>query len=259
MLTNECPSLPRVLLALALLLPAGAHAQVSSTNSGWSGTLGAGPVFFPKYVGGKDLQVLPLPIAYVTYDDWFYVDLFRAGVYVWGSEDKKKGVSLSLEPHLGFHASDGAKLTGMATRRDSVYGGPTFDWQGDLGALSLGYFYDLNNTSHGGYVDALFNRPFINDGRWDVSGTIELSRLDSKAVNYQFGVTPSEVTPTRPLYQPGATTNVTLWATGQYNLTKGYALMFGANVTRLGDAAAHSPIVERRQAPLFYLGFGINL
>lgn len=259
MLTNECPSLLCVFLALALLLPAGAQAQISSTNSGWSGTLGAGPVFVPKYVGGKDLQALPLPIAYVTYDDWFYVDLFRAGAYVWGSDDKKKGVSLSLEPHLGFHAGDGAKLAGMATRRDSVSGGPTFDWQGSLGALSLGYFFDLSDASRGGYADVLFNRPFINDGRWDVSGTIELSRLDSKVVNYYFGVTPSEVTPTRELYQPGATTNVTLWATGQYNLTKRYAWMFGANVTRLGDSAARSPIVERRQAPLVYLGLGINL
>jgi outer membrane scaffolding protein for murein synthesis (MipA/OmpV family) len=35
--------------------------------------------------------------------------------------------------------------------------------------------------------------------------------------------------------------------------------MFGANVTRLGGASADSPIVERRQALLLYLGFGINL
>lgn len=261
MLTNERRHLRCVVVVLALLSPVGAVAQAAApaTSPGWSGTAGAGPVLLPKYMGGTDLQVLPLPIAYVTYSDWFYVDLFRAGAYLWGSDDKKKGVSLSLEPHLGFHASDGARLAGMATRRDSVSGGPTFDWQGDLGALSLGYFFDLSDASHGGYADVLFNRPFINDGRWDVSGTIELSRLDSQFVNYYFGVKPSEVTPTRELYQPGATTNVTLWATGQYNLTKRCAWMFGANVTRLGDTAARSPIVERRQVPLFYLGLGINL
>ena len=247
------------LLALALLLPAGARPQGPSAGSGWSGTLGAGPVVVPKYVGGKDLQVLPLPIAYVSYGDWFFVNLYRAGAYVWGSEDKKKGVSLSFEPRLGFHASDGARLSGMATRRGSLSGGPTFDWQGDLGAVSLGYFFDLSKASRGGYADVLFNRPFINDSRWDVSGTIELSRLDSKVVNYYFGVAPSEVTATRALYQPAATTNITLWITGQYNWTKRNALMFGANATRLGSAAARSPIVETRQAPLFYLGFGINL
>jgi outer membrane protein len=256
---NLSPPLLCALLALAFLLPAGARAQAPSTGSGWSGTLGAGPVIVPKYVGGKDLQALPLPIAYVTYDDWFFVNLYRAGAYVWGSEDKKKGVSLSFEPRLGFHASDGAKLAGMATRRGSLSGGPTFDWQGDLGALSVGYFFDLSKASRGGYADILFNRPFINDSRWEVSGTIELSRLDSKLVNYSFGVASSEVTATRALYQPAATTNITLWITGQYNWTKRNALMFGANATRLGSPAARSPIVERGQAPLFYLGLGINL
>jgi outer membrane protein len=256
---NLSPPLLCALLALALLLPVGARPQAPSTGSGWSGTLGAGPVVVPKYVGGKDLQALPLPIAYVTYDDWFFVNLYRAGAYVWGSEDKKKGVSLSFEPRLGFHASDGAKLAGMATRRGSLSGGPTFDWQGDLGALSVGYFFDLSKASRGGYADVLFNRPFINDSRWEVSGTIELSRLDSKVVNYYFGVAPSEVTATRALYQPAATTNITLWITGQYYWTKRNALMFGANATRLGSAAARSPIVEREQAPLFYLGLGINL
>ena len=259
MVRSQCPSWLCIIVGLALLLPAGAKAQVPAAGSGWSGTLGAGPFVFPRYTGGKDLEVLPLPIAYITYEDWFYVNLFRTGAYLWGSEDKKKGISLALEPRLGYHASDGTKLAGMATRRDSVSGGPTFDWEGDLGALSIGYFYDLSDTSRGGYADVLFNKPFIKDAHWDVSGTVELSRLDSKVVNYYFGVTPSEVTPTRELYRPGGTTDVTLWITGQYNITKRYAWMFGANVARLGDAAAHSPIVERRQVPLVYLGLGINL
>lgn len=237
----------------------GTDAQTLTTGAGWSGTVGAGPVVVPKYVGGKDLETLPLPIAYVTYNDWLYVNLFRAGAYVWGSENKKKGIGIAVEPRLGFHAGDGAKLSGMATRRGSLSSGPTFDWEGDLGALSLGYFSDISNASRGGYADALFDRPFIHDARWDASGTVELSRLDSKVVNYYFGVPPSEATSTRPLYRPGAATNVTLWITGQRNVTKRYAFMFGANVTRLGSGAADSPIVERRQATLFYLAIGINL
>jgi outer membrane protein len=252
--------LPKRVVFFALgLLSACADALAQAPSTGWTGTLGAGPVFVPKYVGGKDLQALPLPIAYVSYDDWFVINLYRASAYVWGSEDKKKGISFSVEPRLGYHSSDGAKLAGMATRRGSLSGGPTFDWQGDWGALSIAYFFDLSNASRGGYLDVLFNRPFVSNSSWDVSGTIELSRLDSKVVNYYFGVTPSEVTPTRPLYQPGATTNVTLWITGQYNWTKRYALMFGANVTRLGKASTDSPIVERSQAPFAYLGLGINL
>ena len=250
-----------VVLALGLLLPycAAGQSNPGSKDAGWSGTLGAGPMFFPKYVGGRGWQVLPLPIAYVDYNEWLHVDLFRAGAYVWGSEDKKKGISLSVEPRLGFKSSDGPRLAGMATRRNSIAGGPTFDWARDFGSLSLGYFFDLSDASRGGYSDALFNRQLIKGARWDLSGTLELARIDSKTTRYYFGVTPAEVTPARALYRPGSTTNATLWLTGQYNVDKRYAFMFGVNTTRLGAAAADSPIVERRTAPLAYLGIGILL
>ena len=89
--------------------------------------------------------------------------------------------------------------------------------------------------------------------------TIEFTRLDARVAGYYFGVTPPEATSSRPAYQPGAATNLTLWLTGQHNLGKRYALLFGANVTRLGTGAARSPIVERRDSPLFYLGIGLNL
>jgi outer membrane scaffolding protein for murein synthesis (MipA/OmpV family) len=231
-------------------------AQTVENSSGWHGTVGVGPVFFPKYAGSKDLEALPLPIAYVDYDDWFYINLFRAGAYVWSSQDKKKAISFAMEPRIGFKSSSGPKLAGMETRRSGLQGGPTFDWEGDLGSLSVGYFTDLSGASHGGYLDALFNKLLVKNERWNVNGSLEISRMNSKIENYYFGVRPAEVTPVRPLYQPGASTAVTFWLTGQYNLTKQYALMLGANVTQLGGAAANSPIVERRQVPLFYMGLG---
>ena len=236
-----------------------ARAQTAEKSPGWHGTIGAGPVFFPRYVGSKDLVALPLPIAYVDYDDWFYVNLFRAGAYFWSSQDRKKAIGFAIEPRIGFKSNDGRRLAGMQTRRSSLQGGPTFDWEGDFGSLSVGYLTDLSGASRGGYLDVLFDKPLLKDERWNVSGVLEIARLDSKIDNYYFGVRPGEVTPIRPLYQAGAATNVTLWLAGQYNLTKQYALMFGANTTRLGGAAANSPIVERREVPLFYIGLGWNL
>jgi outer membrane protein len=245
-------------LILACVSP-DAFAQAELPRSGWHGTLGAGPLVTARHMGGKDRDVLPVPLAFVDYNDWFYVNLFRAGAYVWSSADKKTGISLALEPRLGFSASDGARLAGMATRRGSVMGGPTFDQEWSFGALSLGYFTDLNGASDGGYFDVLFSKPLVASGRWKLDGTIEVTRLDSKLVDYYFGVTPAEATPARPAYQPGAATNATLWLTGQYHFTKRYAVLFGANITRLGDSAASSPITERREVPLLYLGLGVNL
>jgi outer membrane protein len=244
---------------ILLCCPVAARAQTEEKTPGWHGTLGVGPLFVPKYVGGTKMEVLPLPIAYIDYNEWFYVNLFRAGAYIWSSEDRKRGISLALEPRIGFNSSDGPRLAGMATRRSSVLGGPTFDWEGSLGSFSIAYFSDLNGASGGGYLDLFLSEPFVKNSHWELNGTIELTRLNSKFVNYYFGVTPSEATPTRPVYVPGATTNATLWLTGQYNMTRRHALMFGANVTQFGSAASDSPIVERRWAPLFYIGLGLNL
>jgi outer membrane protein len=248
-----------IVALLVACAPLEAGAQAQEPAPGWHGTVGIAPLVTPRHLGGKALEVLPVPVAFVDYNDWFYVNLFRAGAYVWSSADKKKGVSLALEPRLGFSSSDGARLTGMATRRSSVMGGPTFDQEWSFGSLSIGYFTDLNGASDGGYLDILFNTPLVATGRWKLDGTVEVTRLDSKLVNYYFGVRPAEATATRSAYQPGATTNVGLWLTGQYNFTKRYAVMFGANVTRLGGSAAGSPITEQREVPLLYLGLGLNL
>ncbi len=254
--------LGRTVLAACLVLCFAcdaARAQSATNERGWTGTLGAGPLIVPNYTGGKELHALPVPIAYVTYDDWFYVNLFRAGAYFWGSEDKKSGIGFAIEPRLGFHSNDGAKLAGMATRRSSLSGGITYDRQDGPNALSIGRFEDLSHASGGGYWDLFLVRTLRHDERWDISATLELARLDAKVVNYYFGVTPAEANPARPAYAPGATNNVTPWLTGQYNFTKRHALMFGANVTRLGAAAAASPIVERRTASFVYFGYGRNL
>jgi MipA family protein len=251
--------LARALLALVAGCALGLSHAGEDGARGFSGTVGAGPLFVPKYVGGRSWDVLPVPVMFVDYNEWLYVNLFRGGAYVWGSEDKKTGISLSMEPRLGFKAGDGPRLAGMVTRRPSLSAGPTLDWTGAIGSASFGYFHDFTRASGGGYFDALFNRPFIKNDRWDISGTIELSRVDRHVVGYYFGVRPDEALATRPAYDPGATTNLTLWLTGQYNVTKRYAFMFGANAMRLGAAAAHSPIVESRVSPLVYLALGINL
>src|SRR4051812_36258813 len=167
--TKTCLS---ALFCLALTAP-GALAQTSTAtphgDTGWSGTLGAGIVAFPKYVGARATQSLLLPIAYVDYNDWFYVDLYRAGAYVWSSQDKKQGISLAVEPRIGFNAGDGPRLAGMGTRRSSVFGGVTYNAEGELGSMSLGYFSDLSSASRGGYLDLLLNRPFVKNERWSLS------------------------------------------------------------------------------------------
>jgi len=248
-----------VALASASVAHAQTTAQQPSDTHGWSGTLGGGLVAFPKYTGGTKLQALPLPIAYVDYNGWFRVDLYRASAYFWSSADRKQGLAFAVEPRIGFQSNDGPRLAGMSKRKSTLFGGMTYNAENDLGAMSLGYFSDLGEAASGGYFDLLLTRELHKDAHWDFSATFEATRTDAKYTNYYFGVTPAEATATRAAYSPGAAMNMTFWLTGQYNVSKDYALMFGANVTRLGSSAAGSPIVERRDVPFLYFGIGKNL
>ena len=254
--------LGRVALALiSLTASTAALAETVSAESkaGWNGTAGAGPIVFPKYVGGTSMQVWPIPLLSINYAETFYVELERVGVYVLSSDDKKIGLGFAVEPRFGFSAKDGARLVGMATRRDSLEGGPTFDWDFDVIAFSVAWFGDLNRSSHGNSLRTSIYKPILKNERWDVGALLAFDRMNGKLANYYFGVRPSEATALRPEYQPGAGTSTSIGLSGTYNLDKRHAIMFGANLARLAKGAANSPIAETNRAILYYIGYGWNL
>ena len=243
--------------ALSLCLAAAAHAQ-SKTVEGkeWSGYAGAGVVGYSKYVGGKGSSALPAPILSFEYKETFYVDLLRAGVRLWSSDDKKMALGLAAEPRFGFKSSDGARLAGMAQRRISVEAGPSFEWETPLASLNLAYFGDVTNNSKGASLRGSIYRQFVDTPQWDVGAYTGFERISAKVANYYFGVPLAEATADRAYYQPGAATNWSLGLSGMYKFSRSYALMFGLQNTRLGGPAANSPIVETRNAKLGYIGLG---
>jgi outer membrane protein len=144
----------------------------------------------------------------------------------------------------------------MARRRDSIEGGPTFDWDFDVIAFSVAYFGDLSRASRGRSLRASIYKPLLKDDSWDVGALLQFDAMNSRLANYYFGVRAAEANAARPEYQPGKQVNTSVGLSGTYKLDKQHALMFGAIVTRLAVA---SPIVEKRNAPTFYFGYGWNL
>ena len=250
------------ILSLGLMLfvsTAIAETPDADKHTGWNGTAGFGPIVFPKYTGGKSNRVWPVPLLSINYDETFYVEIQRIGVYILASDDKKIGLGIAAEPRFGFSGGDGARIAGMATRRDSIEAGLTFDWDFDVIAFSVAYFGDVNRTSRGSSMRASVYKQLLKNDRWDFGVLLGYDRMNAKVSNYYFGVTPSEATPSRPFYSPGAAGNVSLGLSGTYNFNKRNAIMFGVNSTRLGKSAADSPIVEVRRANVYYLGYGWTL
>jgi outer membrane protein len=180
-------------------------------------------------------------------------------VYLLASDDKKAGLGLAVEPRFGYSARDSILLNGMATRRNSLEGGPSFDWDFDVVAVSVAWFTDLDRSSRGQSLRAAVYAPILKNDAWDVGTLLAADRMNGRLANYYFGVTSAEATALRPQYRAGAGTNISLGLSGTYRLDKRHVLMFGVNATRLSHGAASSPLVETRQADMIYLGYGWTL
>ena len=247
------------LILLANHLLAHADAAIADSSAGWGGTAGVGAIAFPKYVGGNSSQFWPIPILSINYNETFYVELERIGVYVLASDNKKIGLGFAVEPRFGFSAKDGPRLRGLAKRRDSIEGGPTFDWDFDVIAFSVAYFADLNRSSRGHSIRASIYKPLLKDDHWDVGALLAFDAMNSKVTNYYFGVRAIEANALRAAYEPGKATTTSVGLSGTYKLNQRHSLMFGAIVTHLPGGVAASPLVETRRAATWYVGYGWNL
>ena len=233
-------------------------APANSTN-GWNGTAGAGFIGFPQYTGGKKLQTWLIPLLSINYNETFYVEIERVGVYVLASDDKKIGLGLAVEPRFGFNASANSRLAGMATRRNSVEGGLTFDWDFDFVAFSVAHFTDFSHTSRGSSQRLTVYAPFVKNNRWEVGGVLMADRMSARVTNYFFGIRPNEATLTRPAAPLRASTGAGIGLSGTYKIDKKQAVLFGGNVMAIGREAAKSAIVQTRSAPQLYLAYGWQL
>jgi MipA family protein len=246
------------LLAAGLIHPEPGVAQTPDADAkSLDGYLGAGVMVLPRYSGGAGYETIPVPLAMIEYRETAYVHLDRAGVRLWNSRDKTMALGIAAQPRFGFHARDGAPLAGMATRRDAIEGGAAFEWQLPSWALSAAWFTDWSGASGGQSFDLTVERDLLERGTWDVSAYLDLDYAEAKVIRYYFGVRPDEATVTRPAYRPGAALTPSLGLNGAYLLNKRYALLFGSELSRLGAAAADSPIVQRRTGVTTYLGLGL--
>ena len=239
--------------------PTPASQAPADSAGSWTGYAGVGAFGHSRYVGGKSNSATPAPILSFEYKGIAYVDILRAGVRFWGSEDKKMAFGLAAEPRFGFKSSDGARLTSMGERKLSIEAGPSFEWETPIVSVNLAYLTDITGKSRGGSWRGQAYKQLVNNTQWDFGPYAGFERIDGKISNYYFGVRDAEAVAGRPAYQAGATTNWTLGVSGAYKFNSRYALMFGYQSTFLGSAAGNSPIVETRNAKLGWLGLAFIL
>jgi outer membrane protein len=230
---------------------------VPPPSGGLDGYLGIGVMSTVNYEGSAHNHLFLAPIANFDYSDIFYWYIDRVGVRLWSNVGRDVALGIAAQPRYGYKSTDGVLLTGMEDRHTTIEGGPTIEWQLPQLAVSVAYFTDLTNTTNGQSVDLTLFHQWLDQGPWDVGLYLDVAYLNKPVTRYYFGVTPGEATATRLAYNPPGSVNMSPGLTGAYRLGQHYALLFGGEANLLGDAAADSPIVQKRFGYMAYLGFGL--
>jgi outer membrane scaffolding protein for murein synthesis (MipA/OmpV family) len=236
-------------------------AAAAPTEPFVTGRLGVGAMVDSRYSGGSSYDTFPVPLAAIEIAGGIaYIDYWQAGLYVLSNEKKNLGLAIVATPRLGFNQHDGPLLEGMRSRRSSIEMGLSVDYGfSDTLGVSLGYLHDVVSASDGAIVRFLGYKHVDFSERFGVDAFVGVERLNARLANYYYGVGADETTAARAFYQPGAGTDVSAGLHFNFDFGRKSTLLFGYEVTRLGNELANSPIAERRFSNLFYFGYGWRL
>ncbi|MFD1911302.1 MipA/OmpV family protein [Halodurantibacterium flavum] len=233
--------------ALALVAAGPAIAQ----DSGFA--LGAGVFSERRAYGDTTTSALP----FLSYDSrYFSVEGTSADLKLpWISGDR---LQFTLRARYsigeGYEAADDPILSGMAEREGGLWLGGTVTFAADFADLSLEAVHDVSGDSDGSRIRLEAARSFRWD-RFSLTPSIAATWLDDNAVNYFYGVLPSEAMAGRAAYEGTATTNISLGLRAGYSLTERQMILFDASVTSLGDGITRSPITTEDSVTSVGLGY----
>ncbi|PTT79593.1 hypothetical protein DBR42_21105 [Pelomonas sp. HMWF004] len=214
---------------------------------------------------GLGLAVMPETKAYRDFDNktevWPIITFENRWVRVFGPGlEVKLGRSGPLSYGLtvgyagdGYKASDSPFLTGMDKRKASAWVGGRLGLRTDWASLSADWSGDASSHSKGQKLRLGAERRFAL-GEFGLTPRVTATWLDSKFVDYYYGVKASEMRADRAAYAAGSTVNTELGLRVDYGLAPQHMLFADLGVTSLGSAIKRSPLVDRSTLPEVRLG-----
>ena len=170
----------------------------------------------------------------------------------------KLKVSVKLSPRFqGFNASDSDFFQGMKERKSSMDAGIDLTYKQDDWQINISSMFDILNRSNGYEIKSAVSRMY-RFGPVFVQPSASVSFLDSRMVNYYYGVSESEINPQRTAYLGQKSQNIALGLSistplflGGYTRLNIEHLWFDANIT-------NSPLVEGNSSLSLQLFFTRN-
>lgn len=224
---------------------------------GLHGLLGVQAAWRQQIIG-NDRTTNVFPLIALNFRNILYWNGLNAGVWLTPAKESYPRLGLGLRLRRGWTATDDPLLTGMSDRDNSVEGGVNILWPIKNWRVGLGYFTDLGDNSEGQSASLRLSRSIALSPDWRIIPGLSLEWLSKDIVDYYYGVTGTEATPSRPAYAGRAGLNVRAGLVTTYSLSPRWLLLAGVNHTRLGSEIADSPLVTRNNQTELHAGIGLR-
>ena len=211
---------------------------------GKRGRLGVGAGVIGRgspYVGSDTTVLQPIPV--ITYNgerlQWLgpNVQYGLIGTGRWR-------LAASASYRIGvYEESDSPALIGLGDRNSTLLGGLGFRYEIPGGVnLLLRYEHDVLDQIGGGTATARLSKGF-QAGWFRIAPQLQMNWLSADLTNYDFGVPPDAVTPTRPAYNTGSSISYEAGIASFIELTEDWRIILSVSAEFLPDEITNSPIV----------------
>jgi MipA family protein len=197
-----------------------------------------------------DKRVLPLPFVDST---WFRV----AGTGLDLKLPSAGAFSFALRAtyqFAGYDSGDAPILAGLADRKSSAWLGGSVTWHDPMIDITLEGLADASGHSDGQQWRLAVERAF-QMGQLELRPRVSATWLDSKYVDYYFGVRADEAIAGRPQYGGSSTFEEQLGLRTSYRFDRHQSVFLDLSATHLGDSISNSPLVDRSAVGTAALGY----
>jgi outer membrane protein len=221
----------------------------SADASQWGLGIGLGSESRPYRGVSNHVSVLPL----VLYENRWIHFFGNTLDFKLGSVDQ---FSFTLRAKYalndGYKSSDSEALRGMDERKGSAWGGVAGTWDNPYAKLSLEW---LTAGSTKGNTVKLGAEHSFAMGAFQLTPHLSTTWIDSKYVNYYYGVKASEAIAGRPAYTGKSTANIEFGVRADYPLTRNQMIMLDVGDLQRGTGIKDSPLVDKSSAVSVRVGY----
>lgn len=238
--------------ALASALACGSASAQSGGPDSSAWALGGGVSVVQKGYRDIDRDVLAMPL--ISYESkWISASVPTLDVKTLSSDS----LSLRLRTRYtrdGYEADDSPFLAGMADRKGSIWIGGAMLWRPQFANLSAEVLGDASGHSKGARAKLQLDRRF-GFGAFGVTPRLGAEWVDSKYVDYYYGVRASEARAWRRAYQGDSAANIEAGVRLDYSFARRHTMFLDVRTTQFGSAIKHSPLVDQSGQTGVSLGY----